>query len=156
MFAIVYVSTAVRRPTAFDLQYLLVDARTYNAVHGVTGALLLHELTFFQYFEGPRVAVLDVYERIKAASLHRGIVELSCEPVPTRHFDGWHMGFAETPRGVLLQLAQARWQACVDAEATHLAQPEGVQLLLDFWRRRARQVPQAGMQSAPEDGQDGA
>ena len=109
MFAVAYVSTAVSRPSAFDLENLLVDARTFNARVHVTGALLLHDVTFFQYFEGSGDAVREVYERIKNSRLHRDIVELLYEEVPARCFDGWQMGFADAPQGTLLELAHARW-----------------------------------------------
>lgn len=141
MFAIAYVSTAVRHPSRADLEYLLEDARKFNAQVRVTGALLLHDVTFFQYFEGTQSAVYEVYERIKRSRLHRDLVELFCEEVPILHFDGWHMGFADAPRGTVLELAHARWSASLEATRTASMQTDGLKLLLDFWRRARRDFP---------------
>lgn len=140
MFAIAYVSTAVRPPSRFDLEYLLIDARAFNAQVRVTGALLLHDVTFFQYFEGEQSAVFEVYERIKRSRLHRDLVELFCEAVPALHFEDWHMGFADAPRGTLLELAHAQWSASLEVTRTSPVQTDGLKLLLDFWRRARRQV----------------
>ena len=140
MFAVAYVSTAFRRPSTFDLEHLMVDARTFNARVHVTGALLLHDVTFFQYFEGPGDAVREVYERIKISRLHRDIVELLYEEVPARCFDGWQMGFTDAPQGTLLELAHARWGACLEAAESAGSQSDGLGPLLDFWRRSRREV----------------
>ena len=140
MFAVAYVSTAVRRPSTFDLEHLLVDARTFNARVHVTGALLLHDVTFFQYFEGPGDAVREVYERIKISRLHRDIVELLYEEVPARCFDAWHMGFADAPQGTVLALSHAHWGASLEAAESASTQSDGITLLLDFWRRSRREV----------------
>lgn len=139
MIAIAYLSTAVHAPTRFELEHLLLDARTFNARVGVTGALLLHDVTFFQYFEGPAAAAEDVYVRIQRARSHRDIVELVHAPVERRHFDGWLMGFLHAPQGTLLELSNARWHA----QAEHMppdASTPGVDLLLDFWRRGRKEL----------------
>lgn len=139
MIAIAYVSTAVHPPTRFDLECLLVDARSFNVRAGVTGALLLHEVTFFQYFEGLQDQVEEVYGRIKRSRLHRDIVELLHAPVPRRQFDGWHMGFVQAPHGTLLELANARWSAQA-ATVTASSVNDGVALLMDFWRRARKEI----------------
>lgn len=138
MIAIAYVSSSVHFPTRMELEYLLLDARTFNARVGVTGALLLHETTFLQYFEGPAAAAEEVYERIKRSRLHGGLVELMHEPVAGRQFGGWVMGFARAPRGTLLELAHSRWTAVAAKFGTgHIA--EGPSLLMQFWRRARRE-----------------
>lgn len=134
MIAIAYVSTAVHAPSRIELEDLLLDARAFNAEAGVSGALLVNDRAFFQYFEGEAASVEEVYGRIKRSRLHRGIVELLNAPVERRHFEGWTMGFARAPRGTLLELANARWMA----QAGRLSPEEdapGVVLLMDFWRR---------------------
>lgn len=139
--AVAYVSTAVRHYTETALEALLADAREFNARLGVTGALLHHEATFFQYFEGAADAVAEVYERIKRSSSHRDIVELLHEEVPRREFSIWHMGFAQVPRSLVLQLEQAQWSQAAGARSIGTATAHGVDLLLQFWRRVRRLPP---------------
>jgi len=137
LLAIAYLSTAVKWPTRSQLEILLLDARDFNERVGVTGALLLHDLTFFQYFEGPESAVQEVYARIKRSRLHHSIFELFNEPIERRHFSRWTMGFAEAQPGDLLGSSQAQWRELIDAESPPFA-PVGVDLLLDFWKNSAR------------------
>ena len=50
---IAYVSAAVKPLSAEEVDALLLDARAFNLKAGVTGVLLCHKTTFFQFFEGP-------------------------------------------------------------------------------------------------------
>lgn len=141
MFALAYLSTASHPPSQAELEGLLADARTFNARNSLSGALLLHDLTFFQFLEGPEVAVRAAFERIQSAKLHKDIVLLMLEETPRRFFGDWHMGFADAPASVQLQLAQAQWKASADNERTaHEEVPPGVALLLDFWRGARRRL----------------
>lgn len=133
VFAIAYTSTAIHRPTRHELEALLLDARDFNARVGVTGALLLSDTTFLQYFEGSLSATEDVYGRIKVSGLHFGIVELLRGPIDERHFEKWHMGFAKAPRGVLLRLSHAAWYEFAQQNTAKRDQPLAIELLLHFW-----------------------
>jgi hypothetical protein len=100
LLAIAYLSTAAKWPTRSQLEILLLDARDFNERVGVTGALLLQDLTFFQYFEGPESAVLEVYARINRSRLHHSIFELFNEPIERRHFSRWTMVSLKRSRGI--------------------------------------------------------
>ena len=139
--AIAYVSTATREPSEDDLEALLTDARDFNQQAGVTGALLLHDVTFFQYFEGAPSGVEQVYERIRKSSLHRDIHQLLDTPIGRREFARWHMGFQVSPKSLVLQLAGASWTASVPNMPSGRAASDGLQLLLDFWHRSRRSLP---------------
>ena len=132
--AVAYVSSACVPLTTAELEALLIDARTHNAVMHVTGALLYHDGSFFQYFEGPPVGVENVYARIRASRLHHRLVELLFCPTPSRQFGVWHMGFAPAPRTFLLELAQASWLNSLPGLADNTSEAPGVQMLREFWR----------------------
>ncbi len=109
LFGVAYTSEASRLLSAGDLDRLLVSARSRNSLVGVTGVLLYGEGRFFQYFEGTREGVDEVYARIKGSHLHRNVVELEHQPIPQRVFSRWFMGFRETPASVLQQLSNEQW-----------------------------------------------
>lgn len=67
LVAVAYLSTAAPFLTEADLEHLLADARSFNSRAQVTGALLVHDATFFQYFEGPEEGVEAVYARVRAS-----------------------------------------------------------------------------------------
>lgn len=136
--ALAYLSSASQPFSEADLEALLLDARARNRQHGVTGVLLHHDGSFFQYLEGPEDGVAAVYERIRASRRHRGLIELFRWPCPGRLFDGWTMGFSQAPHGVVLKLEQAAWAEVIDHSRQRPDRPAGVQLLLDYWRQTER------------------
>jgi hypothetical protein len=132
--ALAYVSSASAPMSEADLEALLASAREHNERVGVTGALLHHDGSFFQYVEGPADAVAEVYARVKVSSRHHGLIELFHRPVDRRLFDGWQMGFARAPRSLLLKLSQASWIGALTSATRSDPQAVGVKLLLEFWR----------------------
>lgn len=130
--AIAYISTASRAHSESEIETLLVGARTFNSEVGVTGALLLHERTFFQYFEGPAQGVTQVYERVQKSNAHKDIIELFNQPTDERVFSTWLMGFAEAPRSIVLQLEQAQWRKIVGTKEDSHNRSPGLGLLLEF------------------------
>lgn len=143
LHAVAYLSTAVRVPTQQELDRLLEVSQTLNERDGISGALLHHDGTFLQYLEGPRDAVQAVFRRIKASPLHHGVIDLLDEPLESRQFAGWHMGFAQTPASWMQLLSQARWMSTVNGLRQDAGEPSpGVGLLLQFWSQ-ARRLPDA-------------
>lgn len=135
--AIAYLSSAVRPFSDDALDALLVDARAFNNSVRVTGVLLHHDRSFFQYLEGPADGVAQVYERVKASQRHRGLIQLLSGPVGQRHFRSWHMGFADAPGSALQSLAQAEWldtRPALEQRATDGPLPPGLRLLTKFWQ----------------------
>ncbi len=135
LHAIAYVSTATRRLQPAEIDGLLLDARGFNAMSGVTGALFFNGSEFFQYFEGLSDGVDAVYARIREARCHTGIRELMNAPVATRQFASWHMGFCNAPTSILQELAQARWEDSVPVTRSSFHQADGVVLLLYYWNK---------------------
>lgn len=129
--AVAYTSSAVPDTTVSSLEQLLLQARKKNAELGVTGVLLYHDGSFFQYFEGPPEAVEEVYARIRRSPLHRGIIELMRGPIQARSFGSWLMGFTQAPASTVLALSNASWTASVRQPA--VATSPGLELLLQFW-----------------------
>lgn len=143
LVAIAYVSSATRFLTPGELDALLLDARAFNAMAGVSGALLHQDGSFFQYLEGPEAGVAQVYARIQRSRTHRGLIELVAAPVAQRHFSSWSMGFAEPVATQLQAISQARWQAQHAAVSAQDQPAPGLALLLSFWQRT-----QAGIRGA--------
>jgi hypothetical protein len=139
--AIAYLSTATKALGPGDIEALLASARLVNERAGVTGALLLHGATFFQYIEGPPAALQDIYARIRRCSLHSGLLELFNQPVAQREFGEWFMGFADAPPSLMLRLEQARWTRLLEDRAGLKDPGEGLALLLEFWRSARRYAP---------------
>ena len=88
---------------------LLAVSKRNNARVGVTGALLFNGGSFAQVLEGSRVAVEATFERIQRDPRHSDVAVLQCEPVATRGFPNWSMGFVgDSPRGRALWAEVAR------------------------------------------------
>jgi hypothetical protein len=136
--AIAYTSKAARPLGVRDLDGLLMDARAFNESAGVSGVLLHHQGTFFQYFEGPPGGVARVYARIRRSSMHEHLAELLNQPTDARQFVQWHMAFAETPLTLLDQLSNEYWAMALPALRARQTSSPGLKLLLDFWNATQR------------------
>ncbi len=143
--SLAYVSSAVHKLDDEELSELLVDARAFNAREGVTGGLLHHDGSFFQYIEGPPEGLQRVYERIRHSNKHKGMIELFHHDIESRVFSVWHMGFAEAPRTLLQQLANAQWLSALPSLQASPSQSDGLAFLLSFWSSVDRRVPQCGL-----------
>ena len=97
LWILLYRSDALYRMDAADMLKLLLDARSYNIEHDITGLLLYHEDRFMQALEGPREAVEALYRRIALDPRHRNVALEFSEPEEERLFPDWQMGFAEVP-----------------------------------------------------------
>jgi hypothetical protein len=97
LWVLLYRSAETYEMHADDLLKLLLDAREHNLEHGITGLLLYHEGRFMQMLEGPRDAVLPLYERIAADPRHCDTVLEFSEGATQRLFPDWQMGFAVVP-----------------------------------------------------------
>jgi hypothetical protein len=138
--AIAYTSTSVHPMSRVDIEALLFKCRAFNSAVGVTGALLLSDRTFFQYFEGPPEGVGQAYKRIIESARHTKICELFNEAIEKRLFSQWQMGFAEVPDSLVLLLEQAQWRRDVGALTTTKDRAPGLDLLLEFWGKANVQV----------------
>ena len=93
MFALVYVSEAVRAFDEVELQGLALHAAARNERLAVTGYLhYAHERRmFFQYLEGERETVLALMAEIVADERHAVRNTLELGEVGPRHFPRWSM-----------------------------------------------------------------
>jgi hypothetical protein len=138
LIALAYVSSATHDLSEAELERLLDSARRYNEQAQITGALLYHDGSFFQYLEGPAAEVDAAYARITASSQHRGLIRLMRRAIDRRQFDGWLMGFARVPHSLMLQLSQASWMQELAQVSGGSDLPAGIKLLLAHWETLAR------------------
>jgi hypothetical protein len=106
LFSLSYVSQATQRdPAALRVEAALIAAASaaLNAAAGVTGALAVGDGWFAQVIEGPRLAVLDTFDRILRDRRHTEIRLLAFHPIAQRRFAAWSMGFAGELAPGLLQ-----------------------------------------------------
>lgn len=90
---IVYLSSAVGLIEPAVLADILDVSRRNNNVDGITGALFFHDGNFIQVLEGPAEKVTACFDRIERDPRHTGCLLMQSEPVPSRIFASWDMGF---------------------------------------------------------------
>lgn len=133
--AVAYTSKSSRLLGSEYLDRLLVEAQVFNRSCDVTGVLLHHGGTFFQFIEGPAAGVAAVYARIRQASAHNTIVELLDAPASERQFASWHMAFCEPPASEMQGLETASWEEAIPMTRTLYERSPGLALLLFHWSK---------------------
>ena len=78
-----------------DLDNILQHARTYNAEHGITGALCYSSNIFMQVLEGSRTEVNRLYATILRDPHHSDVELLHYEEISERRFGSWTMGHVD-------------------------------------------------------------
>jgi hypothetical protein len=99
MFQLMYASTAAWTMDRGDLNDILDVSRANNRRLGVTGLLLHLDHGFLQVLEGPKDAVLAVFDQIDRDHRHIGVRILIQQEVPERLFGEWSMGFDRWTEG---------------------------------------------------------
>jgi hypothetical protein len=94
---LVYVSTAVARPTEAELEALLDEARGRNLEAGITGLLLYNDGNFVQAIEGPPAAIERLWQSLQRDPRHRGITVILDQEDHEREFGQWAMAFRHGP-----------------------------------------------------------
>ncbi|MBS0215429.1 MAG: BLUF domain-containing protein [Proteobacteria bacterium] len=145
LYNLAYISETARDLLSAEIDGILLDARMFNASHGVSGVLFYGNERFFQLLEGSKESVLHVFDRIKLAKSHQNINVLSQSPIPDRSFASWHMGFIENPGSAIQELAQAAWIDSFPVTRTRTEKSEGLGMVLYYWNKwlaeAARPVP---------------
>lgn len=100
-----YTSIASHLMTHEELIQLLQQARKNNQSNGITGMLLYMEGCFFQVLEGERSTVEALYFKIGQDKRHHHVIKLLEEPIMSRGFDVWSMGYRHVTREDLAQEA---------------------------------------------------
>jgi len=132
LISLVYISSERCPFSAKELDDLLAHSRARNRANGVTGIMLYAGGSFMQYLEGPKAAVQQTYDRIKADRRHYGIMELIRMDISKREFKDWSMGFTtkEYPGFNEIKLEHAISTALPEASSN----PSHASLLLqNFW-----------------------
>ena len=89
-----YRSTAAAHLRRRDLDDILLVARARNLSLSLTGCLHYEDGMFFQWLEGPSLAVGQVVASIRADPRHRDLTVLGEGPVDLRLFRDWSMRFS--------------------------------------------------------------
>ena len=94
LYQLVFTSAATQALDVGELLEMLEKSRENNKKHGVTGALLYLSGVFLQVLEGPKDAILQLYELIQKDNRNKDIDPINVGPIEKREFKGWSMGFA--------------------------------------------------------------
>jgi len=94
-----YSSVATHPFSHDELLDLLKQFRRHNQASGITGMLLYAEGSFFQVLEGNPETIDKLFTAILRDKRHEQITVIIREPIATRSFGDWTMGYAElTPK----------------------------------------------------------
>jgi hypothetical protein len=93
MHHIIYMSQASKPLSPEELVRLLIQARSVNEQHYITGALVYGDNHFLQVIEGEEKAVTTLYQRIARDYRHKQVVKLADNPIQQRRFAQWAMAF---------------------------------------------------------------
>ena len=92
--AVAYKSRATPHCSDVDLYYLLAQARSRNGASDLTGVLVYDRGYFFQWLEGPREQLRQVWASIGADPRHADLEVVFDDRRLFRLFEGWGMQFA--------------------------------------------------------------
>jgi hypothetical protein len=91
IFHISYISRSTEKMNLDQLSILEAEASSKNLGHGITGFLVYDGFHFFQYIEGDKEAIENLYAKIEQDDRHASVTQLSCGDVPHRLLPGWSM-----------------------------------------------------------------
>jgi hypothetical protein len=93
MRTLAYISRACRALDAHELGDLLDDARRFNTDSALTGVLLHDHGMFLQLLEGDAPAIDEAMRRIRRSKKHEDLIVVFDEPITSRLFPAWAMGW---------------------------------------------------------------
>jgi hypothetical protein len=91
---LIYASSSESKTDDEELRAILDGARAVNSQRDITGILLHTEGSYFQVLEGDAEAIDSLYAKIAHDKRHTNIVLIVREPIASRSFADWSMGFA--------------------------------------------------------------
>ena len=91
MLRLFFISAATHFKTARELNEIMRASRMRNRAEGVSSLLIYNDGSYAQLMEGPKQAVLNVFERIKKDKRHTGAAIIFQEETDTRITEGWDM-----------------------------------------------------------------
>lgn len=90
---LIYLSTASPGLTSEEIGAILDTSRLRNRERAITGMLLLSRGNFMQVLEGEADALDETMRRILEDKRHHDVIVLEKEPILSRSFAEWSMGF---------------------------------------------------------------
>ena len=92
LYHVAYCSRAAEGVGDAEVAAIVASAKRWNPAHGVTGMLVFGSGVFFQWLEGPRVAVQRLMTMLRTDPRHHDVVALSeSEEERDRLFPDWDM-----------------------------------------------------------------
>lgn len=101
MKRIIYLSSATKFMSDFELHNLLKIARANNKIKNITGLLLYIDGDFIQIIEGDEFEINNLYSNIQFDNRHKNIICVSDQKIVKRQFPDWTMGFNATSYKIL-------------------------------------------------------
>ena len=133
--ALAYQSIASCPLAAGAIDELLITAMARNQALSVTGVLLFDGYRFFQYLEGPRTAIDEVFGCIERDTRHGNLEVLFDEAVNERYFRSWSMVCRSVDASALQAIAAGKWKRLFPALREDCRAEPALGALVDFWER---------------------
>ena len=92
-YAISYVSTLDPGITTTEIQQVLQTTQKNNIAKGITGILLFSRGNFFQVLEGEKIAVSELFERIKQDDRHYNLIPIFKKEIDKPEFRDYQVDF---------------------------------------------------------------
>lgn len=106
LWRLVYVSAAVEKFNRDTLAQMVEAAGSKNARLDITGVLMFAGDRFMQVLEGPRDAVLPLFETIEHDDRHIFVELVQSQGVSSRLFSGWSMGLCNLDDPLSISIAE--------------------------------------------------
>ena len=118
---LVYISSATQEMSCVGLHALLTKARANNRAADITGVLLYAEHSFIQVLEGAPDALDATFARIQNDPRHKNVLTLVREPIETRSFSRWTLGYrgCEETFEDIFDLSRASIETLVEKGEAH-------------------------------------
>lgn len=97
----IYRSKRAEHTTDEDIQDILKDCQRHNPDAGISGVLVHSNNSFFQYLEGDKTYLETLYDRIKLDERHYDCELEILEPIDSKVFPGWHMGYKDLDTSIV-------------------------------------------------------
>jgi hypothetical protein len=101
--SILYVSVTNKDYSDKEIDKLLVQFRTNNKVHDITGMMLYYNRNVIQYIEGPHEKIYILFNNIVKDDRHYHVIKLHSESLENRQFPNWDMGYKRVDNLVLVK-----------------------------------------------------
>jgi hypothetical protein len=93
LISVSYISKATQDMGVLALMRLTDQAAQFNQKLGLSGVLFYENQHFGQILEGPREAVMKLWEKIQQDPRHQQVRLLKMEDIEERNFPAWSMRF---------------------------------------------------------------